>query len=117
MAKVFADANVLWSPQQRNLLLQLAAQDLFEIYWTDAVIDECDAEDAEALLGGGDQAAWQVPFPAAEARDTLRLGELGAAAHQFLAHARGAQQVAHACQKLVWVCHLKRSMQRLVKLN
>jgi hypothetical protein len=40
VAKVFADANVLWSPQQRNLLLQLAAQDLFEIYWTDAVIDE-----------------------------------------------------------------------------
>lgn len=40
MANVFVDANVLWSPQQRNLLLQFAHQELFEVYWTDAVIEE-----------------------------------------------------------------------------
>ncbi|ACL62531.1 hypothetical protein [Methylobacterium nodulans] len=39
-SKVFVDANVLWSPQQRNLLLQLAYQDLFAIHWTDTVIGE-----------------------------------------------------------------------------
>lgn len=37
---VLADANVLWSPQLRNLLLQLAHQDVFRIFWTDLIIEE-----------------------------------------------------------------------------
>jgi hypothetical protein len=35
-----------------------------------------------------------VPFPAAKARDALRLGQLSAAFGQFLAHARRADHVA-----------------------
>ena len=35
-----------------------------------------------------------VPFPTAEARDPLRLGQFGAAFGQFFAHARGADHVA-----------------------
>ncbi|MGY2051342.1 hypothetical protein [Methylobacterium sp. JK268] len=40
LLNVVADANVLWSPHQRNLLLQLAHQDVFRVFWTDLVIEE-----------------------------------------------------------------------------
>lgn len=40
IVNVLADANVLWSPQLRNLFLQLAHQDVFHIFWTDLVIEE-----------------------------------------------------------------------------
>lgn len=30
--RVLTDANILWSPQQRNLILQIAHQDLIEVF-------------------------------------------------------------------------------------
>lgn len=40
LRRVFTDANVLWSPQQRNLILQIAFEDHIAVHWTDEVIRE-----------------------------------------------------------------------------
>lgn len=38
--KVLLDACVVLPPQQRNLLLQMASEELFTVFWTDRIIDE-----------------------------------------------------------------------------
>jgi hypothetical protein len=38
--RVVLDANVLWSPQLRNLLLQIAVREVIEVFWTDRIVEE-----------------------------------------------------------------------------
>jgi len=38
--KALLDANVLWSAQQRNVLLQLAVQETIAVYWTEKILEE-----------------------------------------------------------------------------
>ena len=39
-AKALVDANVLWSAQQRNVLLQLAIQEAISVHWTQEILEE-----------------------------------------------------------------------------
>ncbi len=38
--KALLDANVLWSSQQRNLLLQIAVQETISVHWTKDILEE-----------------------------------------------------------------------------